>query len=123
MIDAPNLSMQLKPGMTALVSVEVARHDDVLRVPSAAVAFKPDAGVVARFAVKGAALPAAKSDVVWVSNGTSIAPVAVKTGGHDAANTEIVGAPFPEGTVVVTRASSSAAPAILTTAASNPGRP
>ena len=32
-IDVPNPSLRLKPGMTATVSIEVARQDDVLRVP------------------------------------------------------------------------------------------
>jgi HlyD family secretion protein len=33
--------MKLKPGMTANVSIEIARADDVLRVPAAALRFRP----------------------------------------------------------------------------------
>jgi HlyD family secretion protein len=40
-IDVPNTSLRLKPGMTATVSIEVARQDDVLRVPIAATRFRP----------------------------------------------------------------------------------
>jgi HlyD family secretion protein len=105
-IDAPNTAMKLKPGMTAVASIEVARHDDVLRVPSAALRYKPDNAVLARYGVKGAEVPAAKASTVWISNGTSISPVVVKTGDHDASRTEIVGTPFPQDTAVVTRASS-----------------
>jgi HlyD family secretion protein len=40
-IEVPNTSLRLKPGMTATVSIEVARQDDVLRVPVSATRFRP----------------------------------------------------------------------------------
>ncbi len=40
-IDAPNPELKLKPGMTATVTVEVARRNGALRVPNAAVRFRP----------------------------------------------------------------------------------
>jgi HlyD family secretion protein len=40
-IDVPNPLMKLKPGMTATVSIEVARQDDVLRIPVSALRFHP----------------------------------------------------------------------------------
>jgi HlyD family secretion protein len=43
-IDVPNPDLKLKPGMTANVSVEIARADDVVRVPSAALRFGPSRG-------------------------------------------------------------------------------
>ena len=36
-----NPALELKPGMTANVTIEVARKDNVLRVPSAALRFRP----------------------------------------------------------------------------------
>ena len=42
-IDVPNPDLKLKPGMTANVTVEIARNDDVLRVPNAALRFRPSA--------------------------------------------------------------------------------
>jgi HlyD family secretion protein len=108
MIDAPNAGMKLKPGMTATVTIEVARRDEVLRVPGAALRFKPDAETLARFGVKAPA-SAAKSATVWVSNGTTISPVAVKVGASDASHAEILSAPFAEGALIVTRASSGVA--------------
>ena len=45
-ITAPNPELKLKPGMTANLTVEVARRDDVLRVPAAALRFKPTADVL-----------------------------------------------------------------------------
>ena len=40
-IDVPNPELRLRPGMTANVTVEVARVDDTLRVPTSAVRFSP----------------------------------------------------------------------------------
>jgi HlyD family secretion protein len=40
-IDVPNEDLRLKPGMTANVSIEIARRDDVLRVPNMALRFRP----------------------------------------------------------------------------------
>src|SRR4029450_6146248 len=40
-IDVPNPGLKLKPGMTAAVTIETARAGDVLKVPNAALRFKP----------------------------------------------------------------------------------
>ncbi len=40
-IDVPNPELKLKPGMTANVSIEIARATNVLRVPNAALRFRP----------------------------------------------------------------------------------
>lgn len=40
-IDVANNDLKLKPGMTANVNVEIARADNVLRVPNAALRFRP----------------------------------------------------------------------------------
>ena len=40
-IDAPNSELKLKPGMTATVSIEIARRDDATRIPTAALRFRP----------------------------------------------------------------------------------
>ena len=46
-IDAPNSDLKLRPGMTATLRVEVSQKTDVLRVPSAALRFRPSADVFA----------------------------------------------------------------------------
>ena len=46
-IDVPNPQLKLKPGMTANVKVEIAKRTNVLRVPSAALRFRPSAEVFA----------------------------------------------------------------------------
>jgi HlyD family secretion protein len=102
-IDAPNARLQLKPGMTALVLIEVARHDNVLRVPTAALQFKPAPDVLARLGGTNAMVGAQESNTVWTFNGDTLAPAAVTTGISDSVYTEILSAPFGEGTPVVTR--------------------
>ncbi len=46
-IDVPNQELKLKPGMTANVKIEIARRTDVLRVPNAALRFRPTPEVFA----------------------------------------------------------------------------
>ncbi len=46
-IDVPNKDLLLKPGMTATVTVKVAEREDVLRVPNAALRFRPTPEVLA----------------------------------------------------------------------------
>jgi multidrug efflux pump subunit AcrA (membrane-fusion protein) len=46
-IDAPNAELKLKPGMTATVEIEIARSDNVLRIPTSALRFTPTAEMFA----------------------------------------------------------------------------
>ena len=41
-IDVPNNDLRLKPGMTATVTLEIARRENVLRVPNSALRFRPN---------------------------------------------------------------------------------
>jgi HlyD family secretion protein len=121
-IDAPNPGLRLKPGMTATINIEVTRRDGVLRVPNAALHFKPDGDVLARFGARGTAVPrasAGKTATVWVLEGGVITPVAVTPGVSDGSQTEVAGGPLAEGAVVVMRATSSSA--ATTAKAGTPG--
>ena len=40
-IDVPNPELKLKPGMTANVSIEIARKQNVIRIPNTALRFRP----------------------------------------------------------------------------------
>jgi HlyD family secretion protein len=51
-IEVANPDLKLRPGMTANVSILVAHKDDVLKVPNAALRFKPSAEVAARLGLK-----------------------------------------------------------------------
>jgi HlyD family secretion protein len=53
-IDVPNPRLQLKPGMTANVTIEVARRDQAIRVPNSALRFRPS---VETFAAMGQTMP------------------------------------------------------------------
>ena len=44
-VNVDNTDMKLKPGMTANVSIEVARKDDCLKLPPSALRFKPKSGM------------------------------------------------------------------------------
>jgi HlyD family secretion protein len=46
-IDVPNEAQKLKPGMTATVTIEVGRVENALRVPAAALRFRPSAEILA----------------------------------------------------------------------------
>ena len=89
-IDAPNPELKLKPGMTATITVEVARRNDVLRVPNAAVRFRP---TPAMFAVLNQPAPederAGPRDAVAAGGATdaSAPPTAVADGAEAGAGT------------------------------------
>jgi HlyD family secretion protein len=53
-INVPNKDLKLKPGMTANVNIEVAAREDVVRIPNAALRFRPTA---AMFAALGQTAP------------------------------------------------------------------
>jgi HlyD family secretion protein len=46
-IDVPNPALKLKPGMTANLKVQIAKRSNVLRVPNAALRFRPNTDVFA----------------------------------------------------------------------------
>ena len=54
-INVPNPDLRLKPGMTANVTIEIARSDNVLRVPNAALRFRATADM---FTALGLEVPA-----------------------------------------------------------------
>jgi HlyD family secretion protein len=134
-IDVPNRDLKLKPGMTATVTVEIARADDVLRVPNAALRFRPTTEVFTALGQQapGAALPASAGSVsrggdrpanaasgqartaVWVLRDGRLARVQVQLGVNDGTTTAVIGGQLEEGAQVVTAvpsaATASAAPA------------
>ena len=81
-ISAPNPELKLKPGMTASVTGEIARRDDVLRVSNAALRFRPDEDALAALeAAPPAASPkGADAATVWRSTADAVVAVAIRTG-------------------------------------------
>ncbi|HET6520806.1 MAG TPA: efflux RND transporter periplasmic adaptor subunit, partial [Geminicoccaceae bacterium] len=110
---AANPDLLLLPGMTALVQIVVGRVAGVLKVPNAALRFRPPEGAAAA-AGGGAAGPGAASGetgdlgrgtpaVVWVprGDGGEAAPLAIGIGASDAAASEVVAGPLGEGRPVI----------------------
>jgi HlyD family secretion protein len=93
-ITARNPEMKLRPGMTANVTVETARRENVLRVPSTALRFKPSDEVLQALGSQNS-VPAANHaagsnvNIVWLFDG-GLHPVVVDAGISDGTFTEIV---------------------------------
>jgi HlyD family secretion protein len=116
-IDVPNPRGQLKPGMTATLDIEVARSDDVLRVPASALRFTPSASVLASTGSSSDGAPSDRGPRVWIRTVDGLTPVAVQAGLSDNVTVAVSGAGLQEGMDVVTGAAvdtasqSNAAPA------------
>jgi HlyD family secretion protein len=91
-VSADNPDFLLKPGMTATVSLKVAKAERVLAVPNAALRFQPP---------PGEAPGAPEGPVVWVLEQGALKPVPVQTGLTDGAWTEIRRGELKEGQPVV----------------------
>jgi HlyD family secretion protein len=107
-ISAPNPGLKLKPGMTANLTVVVAQRDNVVRVPAAALRFRPSDDVLSAL---GVSVPAAQrqGSILWQRVGTSIEPVRVRTGITDGTYTEVVDG-LAAGAEVVTRVTTTSEP-------------
>jgi HlyD family secretion protein len=130
-IDVPNKELKLKPGMTANVTVEIARADDVLRVQNAALRFQPPADAVQprtpvadgapassgqpdaapaarqRRNAEGEGAPRERANGerggrVWVLSNGQLQPIRVRTGISDGMTTAIVGGELTEDAQIVT---------------------
>lgn len=100
LISVDNEDLRLKPGMTANVSITTARRDDAVRIPTAALRFRPPAEAPGTGAI--AAAPPAGGQTVWVpGDDGKPRPVAVTTGVSDERFTEVTGG-VVEGDRVVT---------------------
>jgi HlyD family secretion protein len=107
-IDVDNTDLKLKPGMTANVTFVYAQKDDVLRVPNAALRFRPPpemlaareapstaGGAVAaekprRARPDGAAAGPTDRRTVWVLRGERPAPVSIRVGVSDGTLSEVL---------------------------------
>jgi HlyD family secretion protein len=119
-VSAPNAELKLKPGMTATLTVEVTRRDNVLRVPNAALRFKPSRSMLAALgqpvadsggqptdirpaATAGVVATPANHGTVWIYESDHIEQVPVTTGATDGSFTEIVAGDVLEGTTLAMR--------------------
>jgi HlyD family secretion protein len=100
-VTVENPNRRLLPYMTANIQFEVDRHDNVLRVPNAALRYQPPANLVA----PGAKSPADTqpgTGVVWVRDGNKVRPITLNLGLTDGTYTEVTGGELsPDAKVVV----------------------
>jgi HlyD family secretion protein len=102
-----NSERLLRPGMTATATIISEKHENVLRVPNAALRFEPPtaggpmSGPAAPQPAR-APLPPGKKRVYTLSiDGRSLVPVEVKPGASDGTSTEVMDTSLAAGTKVV----------------------
>ena len=121
-IDVNNPELKLRPGMTANVTVVYADRQDVLRVPNAALRFRPPPEMLAALgrgtggggrvagrdgagggaAGRGGAAAAGSTRSLWVMRDGRPAPAQVTIGFSDGTFTEVASGPLQAGDAVVT---------------------
>ena len=93
-IHVDNPDLKLKPGMTANVSIETSRADNVLRIPVAALRFTPPEGLLNTISFDRAVLTRKKTlttGTVWPEReGVMMMPVPVEIGVSDSRFVELV---------------------------------
>lgn len=125
-IDVDNEALKLRPGMTANVTVVYAEKDDALKVPNAALRFKPGPEMLATLASgppgsgrRGGGRPSGPGSdspqrvgmkTVWVLKNPHPAPVQIQTGLSDGTVSEAIESPLREGDQVITGSSGGEAP-------------
>jgi len=108
-IDVDNSDLTLRPTMTANCTFVYATKDDVVRLPNAALRFKPDGPTAAAISA-GASVPtrdrlAADQRLLWVLRaGAAAVPVVVRLGIGDGMVTELIEGDLQPGDAVVTEA-------------------
>jgi HlyD family secretion protein len=113
-IDVDNTEAKLKPGMTANVTFVYAEKDDVLRLPNAALRFRPPPELLARMQRgelggkgKGRESGQQPRRMVWVLRDEDAPePIPLATGISDGTVTEVMEGDIHVGDLVVTDASS-----------------
>ena len=129
-IDVSNPEFKLRPGMTANCTFVWAQRDDALRIPNAALRFRPPANLLARLnpgakneqgaraagaeAAQGGGAPAKGGaagavdptrKTVWVLKDGKPVRLVIRTGVSDGSLTEVVEGALSEGDEVITDAS------------------
>jgi len=114
-IDVDNTDMKLKPGMTANVTFVYAEKDDVLKVPNAAMRFRPAPELLAKVGAPGDAVgggppgkprhdQAPDQRTIWVQRDGKPVSVPIRIGVTDGSVTEVTDGKLNPGELVITEA-------------------
>jgi len=130
-IDVPNPEKKLKPGMTATVTIEIARADDVLTVPNAALRFRPPGAAERPSGTRTGAVATTgrtqgdtqsgsgeRSRRIWTLRDGQPQPVRIQTGISNGTATAVSGDELREGMTVITGVVASNADAAPSTSTS-----
>lgn len=98
-INVDNSQLKLKPGMTTNVSITIETKQNVLRVPNAALRFKPEATGKSDQTRDQQGMKGTK---VWTLEKNKTKPVKVTTGLSDGNYTEIIDGQLQEGQEIIT---------------------
>jgi HlyD family secretion protein len=105
-VNVDNTDLKLKPGMTANVSIEVARRDDALKLPPAALRFKPkskgdDSKEKRQAGGKPGGRKGSSGQQVYILKDNTPVAVPVKTGIASNSSIELVESTLKEGDEVI----------------------
>lgn len=101
-ISARNPDLSLLPGMTANVRIVVEHRESALKVPNAALRFRPsDATDAPRTRQTRQSKPGAPAGRVWLLEAGRPKSIDVRLGLSDGASTELLGDPIAQGTEVI----------------------
>jgi HlyD family secretion protein len=99
LIDVMNDDLALRPGMTANVTVEVAKAEDVIRIPNAALRFSPlPPGEMGALYAKRSESNKPK---IWIVADGKPRPVEIETGLSDGSYTQLVQGDFEDGDEII----------------------
>jgi HlyD family secretion protein len=107
-VDIDNSEHLLKPGMTASVVFTYATRDDALRLPNAALRFKPDSTTLTAMAVPAPAPVRGDDRAVWILRDERPAYQVIKIGISDGTSTEVVSGDLRPGDRAIVEASATA---------------
>lgn len=98
-IHVDNADLALKPGMTATVSIQVAKRDNVLKAPNTALRYVPQWPADRLKKLRATLKP--DDAVLWIENDNQLTPITVTLGVAGEKETEVISDAVHEGLEVV----------------------